>query len=121
MPEDSTTGQSSGAVAPDSPSPPGQGHANESSRRVDASGTYYAEFDPRDDDIALEVLFGLEAVTGRDATDLPPITEFVDPDALNELFRSGRSEGSVRFTVPGYGVAVHSDGRLVITPEDEEA
>ncbi len=50
---------------------------------------------------------------GIDPTDLPPLYEFVDPDALDALFE-GRCEmgGEVRFTLDGCVVTVYADGRV---------
>lgn len=56
--------------------------------------------------------------SGRSPTDLDPLYDVVDPDALDCLFASttsaNRSEGRVTFDYHGYTVTVHGDGRLDI-------
>lgn len=48
----------------------------------------------------------------------PPLSEVIDPDALNQLFAStapaGRTEGRVVFSYGGYDVSVYSDGAVSI-------
>lgn len=64
----------------------------------------------------------IEAVATRadvDETELPPLHESVDPDALDALvghWTNGapRSDGHIRFQYYGYTVVLHADGQLVI-------
>ncbi|WP_123538674.1 HalOD1 output domain-containing protein [Halosimplex salinum] len=51
----------------------------------------------------------------------PPLYSAIDPDALDELFRSRSTEtsdspGHVRFSYLGYEVRVRSDGDVEISP-----
>lgn len=48
-----------------------------------------------------------------------PLYDRVDPDALNKLFSkkhdgTTRSSGRVEFSLFGYDVTVHSDGKIVV-------
>lgn len=54
---------------------------------------------------------------GVDCSDLPPLNEVVDPEALEHLFatRSNgipRGDGHVTFLYCGHTVTVYSDGRV---------
>ena len=55
-------------------------------------------------------------------TDLPPLHEVINPDALDTLFQStpnaGRMEGTISFEYSGYEVTVHGDGYVDVTPLD---
>jgi len=50
-----------------------------------------------------------------DATELPPLAEYLDPDALETLV-GNRNDGrvTVSFVYCGYDVTVTSDGRVTI-------
>ncbi|MBX0298202.1 HalOD1 output domain-containing protein [Haloarcula nitratireducens] len=64
----------------------------------------------------------IEAVAnqeGVDATELPPLSTVIDPDALDNLFTYSTDEfphpeGRVVFPYCGYTITVHSDGQIVI-------
>jgi len=70
------------------------------------------------------VVAAVAEATGRGHTDLRPLFESVDPDALDRLFAPtagdpGRaSNGRVRFRYEGCDVSVHADGRAVATPHE---
>jgi len=70
------------------------------------------------------VVAAVAEATDRDKTDLRPLFERVDPDALDRLFAptagdAGRaSNGRVRFRFEGCDVSIHADGRAVATPRD---
>lgn len=71
----------------------------------------------------IAVVEAVAAVSGRDATDLPPLYESVDADALNTLFDPAGVDSdrpmSVSFTYVGYGVRVDRDGVEVRSPETD--
>ncbi|MFC7026385.1 HalOD1 output domain-containing protein [Halomicroarcula sp. GCM10025324] len=56
--------------------------------------------------------------TGTEWTDLPPLYDYIDPEALEHLFSptktSTRVDGGVFFHYNGYPVVVHSNGRIEI-------
>ena len=61
-------------------------------------------------------------VSGIDVTDTGfHLTDHVDPDALDQLFRpkddgTPRMNGHLTFTVWGYEVTIYSDGQIAIVP-----
>jgi len=48
--------------------------------------------------------------TDNDILELPPLQQYVDVDALEALFSTGRSEKSVSFTYGDVHVTVRSEG-----------
>jgi len=80
---------------------------------------YRIRYDP-DGERALStvVVEALEAA-GGDVTDVAPLYESLDPDALDALFETRpngtpRTRGEVSFVVAGYGVTVTADGHVVV-------
>lgn len=76
-----------------------------------------AEYDSESGRSAAEAVIGaLADAVGADPTALPPLYEYVDPDALNALFdRSDRATGDatlLSFQVDRWNVFVSSDGRI---------
>ena len=66
-----------------------------------------------------------EAIKNRDdvaVEDLPPLSDTVDPDALDRLLREAQGVDEehplqVRFRYHGYSVEVQSDGEVTLTKE----
>lgn len=62
------------------------------------------------------VVGALAEAEGVDATDLPPLFETIDPDALNRLFHnddeSEREETMLSFTIDNWNVFVRADGLI---------
>lgn len=52
-----------------------------------------------------------------DATELDPLVETLDPDALDTLYASGNPELTVSFAYHGWDVTLRGDGRLLIHPQ----
>lgn len=76
-----------------------------------------AWYDPDGERGVLEVLVNaLADVAGVDVTDLPPLYETIDTDALMDLFSDPRrlTEVVLGFSVENWHVFVHSDGRIRI-------
>ena len=76
-----------------------------------------AEYEFESGRSAIEAIaVALAEATGTDPVDLPPLYEYVDPDALNELFdrSASRTDGDVilSFQVDTWNVFVRSDGRI---------
>lgn len=70
--------------------------------------------------ISETVVVAVAEARGVDPTELDPrLYDFVDPDALDSLFRS--DEGSVAFTMAGCHVTVYGSGRVVVLPEPSTA
>lgn len=77
-----------------------------------------AEYDP-DGDLspAGAVVMAIAAVSDSDPTDLRPLHETIDADALNRLFdgstRASSGTGRILcFSVDGWNVFVRNDGRI---------
>lgn len=88
-----------------------------------ATGTYRVRHDgPPFHSLSYSLLRGVSAVTGVEPQNLDPLTETVDPDALDALFEpAGGAPPDVCLTVRFHGcdVAIYSDGHLVIRPPAE--
>lgn len=71
--------------------------------------------DYHSDSISLRVVEALAAATGTDPQELAPLYHAVDPEALDQLFRSD-SDADVRveFEYHGSLVEVRSDGTVVV-------
>lgn len=73
-----------------------------------------------DERISDTVMEGVSAATGIDPLDLPPLSEVVDPDALDSLFhrdsREQEPRSRVEFVFAGCEVGIHADGRVVVDP-----
>ncbi|WP_080508338.1 HalOD1 output domain-containing protein [Haloparvum sedimenti] len=60
-----------------------------------------------------KVVEAVAAELGVDPTTLEiPLTEVVDPDALDTLFNGQDRSGEVRFSYYGYRVVVQADGEI---------
>lgn len=76
-----------------------------------------AEYDFESDSSATEaILWALADAVGVDPTNLPPLFDYVDPDALNALFdpsdRATDGDTLLSFQVDTWNVFVRSDGRI---------
>lgn len=87
--------------------------------------TYRAEWDPAtEDDLGTRVVVAIAEISDLDHTDLTPLNEVIDPDALNAIFaprKDGvdRAGGRVQFSLSGHEVTVESSGRIVVDTPDE--
>ena len=83
------------------------------------------EHSSEDESVAVDVVLLVADRTGVEPADLPPIEEAIDPDALDALFSSARTDGSqrgyVEFTYYGHRVTVPLDGDRTITVVEEPA
>lgn len=79
---------------------------------------------PSDQAPSWSVIETVADVTETDPTDLQPLHEVVDPEALDNLFHSDLYDSSaaqvglVRFRYEGCIVTVHADGRIVVSVLD---
>lgn len=103
---------------------PGRNTEEERLLTGDESGTWYTEYDPDQDTVAMTVILALEEITGCEPTDLPPLSDYIDPDALNRLFgecrATGMRHGSTHFTFFDHRVSIYSDGQILISLQGEE-
>lgn len=72
-----------------------------------------------DRSMSIAVIEAVEAATGTDALDLPPLLDVIDPDALDALVRSTDQSLRVEFEYSGRTVVVGGDGRISVTGSDE--
>lgn len=76
--------------------------------------------------ICYHVITAVAEATGSDPTSLDPLSETIDPEALNRLFRphstgTGQSPtGSVTFRYEGRVVTVNADGQTVVSPPEND-
>ena len=56
-------------------------------------------------------------------TELPPLHDVINPDALDTLFQptpnAGRMDGTISFEYSGYEITVHADGFVDVTSLDQ--
>lgn len=84
--------------------------------------------DPTSDDPVWEAITEVVAAsTGADPSELRPLYEVVDPDALDRVFAPTNSDGErttrtghVVFRYEGCRVRVTADGCVVTTPAEDE-
>ena len=60
-----------------------------------------------------QVVYAVANANGVDPTDLAPLYETVDPEALDALFADG-SAGAIKFTYEGHDVVVRGDGPATV-------
>lgn len=86
-----------------------------------------SEASARERDASLSELL-IDAVaetTGDDPTNMQPLYEVIDPDALDRLFEPTESEsrrssfGRVSFCFNGCDVTIHADGRTIVSERDD--
>ncbi|SIR01925.1 hypothetical protein SAMN05421858_1141 [Haladaptatus litoreus] len=68
------------------------------------------------------VVTAVGSATGLSMTEMPPLHESVDVDALNGLFSdsyggTSRNQGRIRFTYCGCKIHVLSSGRVLVEPD----
>lgn len=71
---------------------------------------------------SMAVIATLSELTGRGPTDLRPLHEAVDTDALDEVFSNDRDSNgdiSVTFSIIGHTVTVKAPDRVTITKSKE--
>lgn len=67
--------------------------------------------------MSVGVISAIAERRGVEPTTLPPLYEWIDPDALDALFeptRSGRRGGRISFTYDGHDVVIDCDDGLEI-------
>ena len=69
------------------------------------------------------VVLALATITGRGVEELTPLQEAVDPDALDEIFRSPRrrsaDDTTLTFTYADHEVSVRGSGDVTIRSGDD--
>ena len=85
--------------------------------------TLSASETPSTESISTTVVTAVAAVKDVDPTDLPPLYDAIDPDALNQLFRSHHQHdaaamGQVEFTFADCTVVIDGENQVTVTPSD---
>lgn len=84
--------------------------------------SYRVEWDASEEvDLGILVVLSVAEVAGVDHSDLTPLNDVVDPDALNAIFaprKDGieRAGGRVQFSLSGHAVTVDADGEILVDP-----
>lgn len=90
------------------------------------TGTHHTHHDWGSDESLCEtVIFTVAAVTGKQPTEIEPLYDTIDPDALTTLFRpisdaNPRADGFVSFTLDDQAVSVHASGEIVLEVSDDD-
>lgn len=83
---------------------------------VSRDDAYRTQYDPADPDgVSAAIVGATAAVAGTSPTRLEPLSEVIDTDALEASVRSAEGSAVVEFVYHGHGVAVCSDGNVVVT------
>lgn len=67
-----------------------------------------------DEPVSVAVVDAVTTATETPLEELPPLTEAVNPDALNELFSGCRTDGRVTFWYAGHSVTVAADRTITV-------
>lgn len=100
----------------------GAAGSREVMERDSQSGAYHLRYDWRDSEpLSTLIVTALADITGDSPTDLEPLYDRIDPDALDRLFSpnpdgSLGAAGPVTFTFHGHEVTVERHGHVVIRP-----
>lgn len=72
----------------------------------------------QDGSLSTSVVTAVSQVTGDDPTEIDPLYEVIDPDALDRLVDSlgDDADGQVTFTLNGCAVTVTGDGAIAVSP-----
>ena len=80
------------------------------------SGIYRTTYDLTKASPSVRVLEAVAAIRNTDPTELAPLDEYIDPDALNAIFeptkRKAGTHGSLSFGYEGLLIITHSDGEI---------
>lgn len=82
--------------------------------------TYRTYHDMETDGLTLTISTAVAEISGKSELDLiPDFSKYVDPDALNRLFRTqpngeSRQPGHLTLHIDDYEVTVHSSGEILI-------
>lgn len=86
---------------------------------VDAD-RFRATFDSDRDSICLAVIAVVAVATDREPTDVPPLNDCIDTDALDAVFSAapsaGQRAGRISFEYEGFDLTVGSDGTVEAAP-----
>jgi len=92
----------------------------ERDRRFAGERTSRGEQCPRESSLATEVVFGVAEELGVEVEALPPISEYINPDALDELYTEDYSEAAmctVKFRYAGFVIEIIGPESFIISTE----
>ena len=74
--------------------------------------------DPESESVCKELLLAVAAVEGTPVEELPPLTDAVDPEALETVLESTSSDehGYLKFEYRGYPIYITWDGIIAVFP-----
>jgi len=67
-----------------------------------------------DEAVPTAVVETVAAVSNGTVTELPPLQDAIDPDALDALFTTGQAHGSLAFEYHGFLVVVTAAGTVAV-------
>lgn len=70
--------------------------------------------------LSTTVISAVADIAGKRPEKLPPLYDYIDPEALDNLFgsRENNTVESVSFEFAGYPVTVYGSGEVVVYPRD---
>lgn len=84
------------------------------------TGTYHITYDETDvTSLSTAVEIAVTIVRTEEVTEMEPLSDYFDPDALDRLFpqyHGAASEWDLTFVYEEYTISIHSDGRIIIYP-----
>ena len=92
---------------------------SDDSLHTDKTGPYTAQID-QSERMVSAIVSGVAACTGRGVTDLPPLYNVVDPEALEQMFTSPRgsrrrsNDERIVFTYAGCEIVIDGDNELTV-------
>lgn len=91
-------------------------------RELGTTGTDSTEFDLSTDSASEELIKTVATLNDVDPTELPLLADFIDPEALDALFKPREdgtprgTSGQVEFTYNAYHITVDSRGTINLSP-----
>lgn len=88
--------------------------------------TYHAYHDRTTAPVGATIVETVATITGKEPSDVDPLHEVVDPDALDAIFEPTndtgvtRTDGTVSFVFEGYDVTVRASGEIIVDVSGEE-
>jgi hypothetical protein len=103
-------------------------HPNDENRDQSDDDIHQTEFDPLTDNVSEELIKAVATLNDADPAELALLVEFIDPEALDALFRPRAdntprdTDGRVMFEYDAYHVRIDSNGKISLhrTETDRE-
>jgi hypothetical protein len=89
----------------------------------DETDTYWLSYDVNGEKPGVRLLEAVASIKDADPTELDPLDQYVDADALNAIFRPTQgmpdAHGSLSITYEGLLIVVHSDGKIELREQSQ--